>query len=378
VAQGVLVLQLTHRSVMVGVTQAATFVPVTFIALHGGRLADRFDRRRLLIWTQLLAIGSTAVLAVLAATHRVTVGALLVVAVLLGVQFAIAIPASQALLPSLVPPEELGPAVGLTSVSYNLARVLGPSVATAAVATLGFGLAFGLNSLSFAVLALAIAAIRVPPARRGAESGSDSIREALRVVWRNRRLRMLLAAIVAITIATEPVFTLSPAFAGDVFGRRAADAGLLVSAFGLGAILGAATLGRLLGRSARTRQRLAIGGIVGMSGGVVVLAAAGGFGIGLVGAGLAGVGFLVGNTAVTTDIQTIVPEGLRGRVMAIWTLCFLGLRPVSSIVGGVLADGLSPRVAAALLVTPGALAVAGLLWSAPARERAVVVPAPPT
>ena len=129
VAQGVLVLQLTGRSVMVGAAQAATFVPVLLLALHGGRLADRFDRRRLLIWTQVGAAAATAVLAILAAGHHAGVTAIVVVAVVLGIQYAVAVPATQALVPSLVSPQDLGPAIGLTSVTYNLARALGPPFA---------------------------------------------------------------------------------------------------------------------------------------------------------------------------------------------------------------------------------------------------------
>src|SRR4051812_10626700 len=145
VAQGVLVLRLTDSSLMVGVSNAALFVPVLLLALFGGRLADAFDRRRLLIGTQFLAMGATGVLAILAGSGNATVAAVLVVAVLVGVQYAVSIPAMGALLPALVDRSQLGQAIGMNSVTYNLARVIGPVVATAAIASVGFGWAFGIN-----------------------------------------------------------------------------------------------------------------------------------------------------------------------------------------------------------------------------------------
>src|SRR3954464_5592074 len=165
VAQGVLVLRLTDSSLMVGVSNAALFVPVLLLALFGGRLADAFDRRRLLIGTQFLAMGATGVLAILAGSGNATVAAVLVVAVLVGVQYAVSIPAMGALLPALVDRSQLGQAIGMNSVTYNLARVIGPVIATVTIAAVGFGWAFALNSLSFVALIVALSMLRLdrPP-----------------------------------------------------------------------------------------------------------------------------------------------------------------------------------------------------------------------
>jgi MFS family permease len=351
VAQGVLVLELTGSAFMVGLTQVATFVPVLVLGLHGGGLADRFDRRKLLMSTQVLAIASTGALAILAATGHATVPAIMVVALLLGIQYAVAIPALQAVVPSLVPPEQLGPAVAYSSVTYNLARALGPLLATAAVAALGFGLAFGLNSLSFVALFVAVAAIRLRPGSE-APHGRGSIRDGLRYAWRSRRIRSLLILVTAISVATDPVYTLAPTFARHVFGETAAQAGLLVSAFGAGAILAALLAGRLFGRSRATRRRAGVAGLVVLAAGMAGLAVSGSLPVGLIALGAAGVGYLLSITAATTGIQETVPDQLRGRVMALWTLCFLGSRPLAALLDGGLADLLSPRIATLLILVP--------------------------
>jgi MFS family permease len=354
VAQGVLVLQLTGRSVMVGATQAATFVPVLLLALHGGRLADRFDRRRLLIWTQLSAAGATAVLAVLAAADRAGVAAIVAVAVVLGIQYAIAIPATQALVPSLVPAEDLGPAIGLTTVTYNLARALGPLLATVSVALLGFGLAFGLNSLSFVALAVAVVAIR-PRGRPSADAGGP-IMEGVRLAWRTPRLRGLLLTVAAVTFATDPVFTLSPALAHEAFRRATSEAGLLVSAFGVGAIASAVVVGRMMRRPRGERARIGVAAMALLAGGLAGMAASPDIWVALAFLLVSGAGYLLTITTLTTGIQESVDDRMRGRVMSLWTLCFLGSRPLSALIDGALADALSPRWAALIMLVPLAVA----------------------
>jgi len=372
VAQGVLVLQLTGRSVMVGVTQGATFVPVLLLALHGGRLADRFDRRRLLIWTQVLAAVATGVLAVLAAKGLASVGVLIAVAVVLGIQYAVAIPASQALIPSLVPPEELGPAVGVASVTYNLARASGPLLSTVAITLLGFGLAFGLNSLSFVALAVAVAMIRPRATTPRRETGS--IREGVRFAWRTHQVRWLLLTITAISFATDPVFTLSPALAESVFHRTASDAGLLVAAFGGGAIVAAFTLSRYFRRAPAERIQVGMVSMGVLAGGLLLVAAVPSLSTAVAGLVAAGMGYLLAITTWTTGVQEAVSDDLRGRVMALWTLCFLGSRPIAAVIDGALADLWSPRIATAIMVAP--LVAAGLLLVPRLRVESVPAPRP--
>ncbi len=369
VAQGVLVHRLTGRSFMVGVTSAALFLPVLFLALLGGRLADRFDRRRLLIATQVLALAATGVLAVLTATGHVSVWALIVVAVLIGIQYAISIPTMGALLPRLVRPEQLGQAIGMNSVTYNLARVIGPVVATAAIAVLGFAWAFGLNRLSFVALIVALLMLRLPRAPRTERAGG-SIREAMSMAWRSPRLRMMLFAVAAVSIASDPVVTLGPAFARDVFHRRGADAGLVVAAFGVGAILAAVLLARWFRGPSRERFRGVPYAMLLFAAGVAAFAWIPSFWPALAALVVGGVGYLASSTTWTTALQEEVPDHMRGRIMGLWTIAFLGTRPLAALIDGSVADLASPRWAVLVVLVP-LLVVAAVgprrLRSGPAR-----------
>ncbi len=351
VAQGVLVFRLTGGSFMVGVTSAALFVPVLFLALVGGRLADRFDRRRLLIASQVLALAATGVLAVLAATGHVSVWAVIVVAALIGVQYAVSIPTMGALLPWLVEPERLGQAIGMNSVTYNLARVIGPVVAAAAIAWLGFAWAFGLNSLSFVALIAALLMIRLPRAPR-AERPGGSIREVMSLAWRSPRLRLMLAAVAAISIASDPVITLAPAFARHVFHRRGADAGLLVAAFGAGAILSAVLLARWFRAPAEKRFRAVPLTMVLFAASEAAFAWIPSFWPAMAALVVAGLGYLASSTTWTTALQEEVPDHMRGRIMGLWTLAFLGTRPLAALVDGSVADLAGPRWAVLVVLIP--------------------------
>jgi MFS family permease len=351
VAQSVLVKQLTDSSLMVGVTNAALFLPVLLLALFGGRLADAFDRRRLLVSTQVLALGATGFLAVLAGTGNASVGAVIVVAALVGVQYAVSIPAMGALLPALVDRAHLGQAIGMNSVTYNLARVIGPIIATATIAGVGFGWAFGINSLSFLALIAALLLLRLDREPRR-ESRGGSIREVMAVAWRNPRLRVMLAGVAAVSMAADPVVTLGPAFARDVFGHSENDAGLVVAAFGIGSICAAVLLSRTFRAPGPVRQRTLPWTMGLMAGGLAGFAFVPSFwpalGVLLVG----GVGYLASSTAWTTSLQEEVEDRMRGRIMGLWTLAFLGTRPIAALVDGAVADLAGPKVAVLVVLVP--------------------------
>jgi predicted MFS family arabinose efflux permease len=244
------------------------------------------------------------------------------------------------------------------SVTYNLARALGPLLATVSVALLGFGLAFGLNSLSF--VALAVAILSISPRGRPTRFEGGSIMEGVRYAWRSRELRMLLVSVAAVSVATDPVFTLSPALAQNVFHRSASQAGLLVSAFGAGAVASAVLVGRLMRRPSGERARVGLAATAVLAAGLAAMALSPVLPLALAALLLAGGGYLITITTLTTAIQESVAEGLRGRVMSLWTLCFLGTRPIAALVDGALSDTLSPRAAALLMLLPLAAAASAV------------------
>jgi MFS family permease len=363
-AQAVLVKQLSGSSFAVGMTTAALFVPVWIFALPGGRLADAVDRRRVLVAMEVLAMVATGALAALAATGHATVAAVVVVALLVGVQFAVSIPTMMALLPALVERRQIGQAIGMNSITYNVARALGPALATAIIATLGFGLTFALNALSFVALIVAVLMLRPrmtleADAADGADGGS--IREALAFAWSDRRLRAMLVGVASVAIASAPVVALAPTFAHDVFGERAADAGLLISGFGTGAIVGALFLTRAFRSHGRARFELLVPAGLILSASLIAFALSPSLPIGAICLALAGAGFIASNVTWTTGVQQAAPEHLRGRIMGIWTLAYLGMWPIAAPVGGAIADIVSPRVAVLVMALPVVVAaIAGV------------------
>jgi MFS family permease len=351
VSQGVLVYDLSHHSnFMVGVVQAAVFVPVLLLALQGGSLADRFDRRWLLIATQVLALGATGTLAVIVATGHASVPAVMVVAVLVGIQYAVAIPTMQALLPAFVDPRRLGEAIGLNSVTFNLARVIGPALSTVLI-SVSFGLAFGINSLSFLALIAALLLIRFHRPTRG-EGRSGSVREGLAYAWRNPRTLMILAAVLALSLAIDPMITLAPDIARNVFHRPRQDAGLFLAAFGFGSMCAAFLFVRVLRSPSSERYRKAPFLMLLFAAGVISFAWMPSVWLALVVLAIGGLGFLTSTTTWTTGLQEEVTEAMRGRIMGIWTLCALGSRPIAALIDGGVADVAGPRIAALVICIP--------------------------
>jgi MFS family permease len=352
VSQGVLVYGLSHHSnFMVGVTQAAVFVPVLLLALQGGSLADRFDRRWLLIATQVLALLATGTLAVIVATGHASIPAVMTVAVLVGVQYAVAIPTMQALLPAFVSPRRLGEAIGLNSVTFNLARVIGPALSTVLI-SVSFGLAFGLNSLSFLALIAALLLIRFDRPTRAAQGESRSVREGLAYAWRNPRTRIILAAVLTLALAIDPMITLAPDIARNVFHRPRQDAGLFLAAFGFGSMCAAFLFVRILRAPTEVRYRVAPWLMLLFAGGVIGFAWMPSMWAAIAVLAVGGLGFLTSTTTWTTGLQEEVSEAMRGRVMGIWTLCALGSRPLASLIDGAVADLAGPRIAALVITLP--------------------------
>jgi MFS family permease len=339
----------------VGLTNAALFLPVLFLALPGGRLADRFDRRRLLVAAQVLAMVATGGLAILAATGNVGVPAVLVVSAVVGIQYALSIPTMLALLPALVEPDELGMAIGLNSITYSAARILGPAIAAALITQVGYGAAFALNSLSFAALIFAVMKMRP---RRQVVDESGSIREALRFAWNDKRIRLMLIGVTTVFIAMDPLLTLGPAFV-TALGEPVSHAPWLMAAFGVGAIVAAAVATKGFRSHGSARYSALAPWTLVYAAGMAGLAFAPSIGVALLAVVAAGSGFLVTSTNWTAGLQEETPDPLRGRVMAIWTLCTLGSRPFASIFDGAMADATSPRLAATLLLVP--LVIVGLL-----------------
>ena len=210
VALNVYVRDLTGSSFWVGLTNAALFVPVILFALPAGAVADRRDRLRLLRSSQVLACALASLLAILVALDAGSRYVVIAIAAGIGLTIAVAIPAMQSMVPSLVPREELAEAIGMNALTFNLARAIGPAIASLTLTTLGTAVAFGLNAASFVPLIAALVLIRRPPFLREADAPPGPMREALVYAWTHVRTRTMLLAVVAIAVSLDPITTLTP------------------------------------------------------------------------------------------------------------------------------------------------------------------------
>jgi len=353
VALAVYVRDLTKSSFWVGLTNSALFVPVLLFAIPSGALADRTNRMRLLAWSQAGACALAGLLTGLAIGHSANRYAVVLIAAGLGLTVALAIPAMQAMIPSLVPFDELPEAIGLNALTFNIARALGPVLAAAVITTVGVNWAFGLNALSFAPLVVVLLVIGRPPFQREAEGPPGAMMEGLRYAWNHRRTRSMLIAMMAVSVSLDPITTVSPALARS-YHLATGSAGWIVSAWGAGAVVGI-TLGKRFIVYV-TRHGAGWLGLLIQGAGLIALGAVPAIGEAIPSALVVGFGYIICAIAFVTTIQNDVPERLRGRVMALWTVSFLGPRVVSAVIDGALADRYGPNVTTALFALPALLA----------------------
>jgi predicted MFS family arabinose efflux permease len=329
-----------------GLRSFAQEAPLLAFMLLGGAVADRIDRRRILLSSQLFQMVMAAVLGLLYATGHLGITAIVLIAFATGLMQSQSAPTYQAVITSLVPKERIANAVALNSLQFNLSRAIGPVVAGLLLAHAGAGWCFAANALSFVGVILALWTIRFPPPPPSRESLGRSLRAGLGHVAGDPRLRAatLLAAVAS--FLAFPLITYLPVIAGDVLKTGASGYSLLLTSVGVGAIAGA--LGTAHRGDAEGRGRL-------------MLLAFAAFGLVTVGASLSrwqwlsmlllvGSGFTLTTAFSTLNslVQEMAPEALRGRVLSIFGLAFRGGGPVGSLVaGGLVRSAGAPAVMAA-------------------------------
>ncbi|WP_297528077.1 MFS transporter [Thiohalobacter sp.] len=345
-AQAWLVYRLTESSFMLGLVGFLSLAPVLLFGLLGGAVADHLPRRRLFVWAQALAALQALALGMLTLAGTIEVGHILLLATLLGLVHAIEIPARHALVAELVPRQDLPNAVALNSATFNLARSLGPVTAGWLVGLVGEGWVFVINAASFlfviaALLRTDLADDRPAGLRRG------GVLDGLRLAWRTDALRRPLLLVGAVALFANPYLVLMPVFAREVFGGAAEQLGLLVGAAGLGALLGALRLARREG----TDGLEGMIGLAGLSLGAALLLFSRTPVLVLALPVLALVGFSLTSlvAATNTFLQLHAPDALRGRVMSLFSVIFIGLSPLGNLLAGSIAEGLGVRLTAAVL-----------------------------
>ncbi len=355
IAQVLLVYRLTGSPFLVGVVNFSQFAAVIFLAPVAGNAADRYDRRRLVIVNQICAAALAGLLALLTAIGEPSPAVVIGVALALGVTLALSTPALQAIVPALVNRDQLPSAIALNAITYNLSRALGPIAGVFVIARWDIPTAFAINALSY--LALAGALVLVTPAPQQIQStGRIRLRDSMRTVRADRMLMAPLVVVGLVSLTADPVNTLTPAFATEVYGRADTFTGFLVGSFGAGAVVSALLVtGRWkpsYGLIMVTLGLLALGmGMFAVSSTEV---------IGLAGLFIGGFGFLSSISAATSLLHLEVSDTERGRVMALWSLSFHGSRPIGSLVDGAIASLASIRLAGLVMVLPALAGCLGL------------------
>jgi MFS family permease len=332
VAQSFLVLGLTHSGTQLGLTTAARFLPVFLFGQLGGLFADRADKRRVLCVTQTCAGLLAAVFAVLTGTHEIRLWTVYVLALALGFVNVFDNPARQSFISEMVPTADLPNAVMLNSVSANMARVLGAAIGGVLAAALGLTLCFAFNALSFAAVLVSLAAMRAPalfPSRRVTREPGQ-IRQGLRYVRATPELLIPLIMIAVIgTLAWEFQVSL-PLMASKVFGGGAAAYGVMASVMGAGAAVG----GLVSAARPRPRARALCVAAIGWGIAILLAAVAPTMPLELAALVFVGYGSITFNSMAKTTLQLAAEPMMRGRVMALWGLAWLGSTPIGgSIVG---------------------------------------------
>ena len=382
VAQSWLVQQQTNSPFMVELLAASEFVPHAVLMLAAGWLADHYDRRKLLLLGQVTMMVLGAVLAVAAHLGWATPWVIIALSFAEGAAWATVTPSWQAIVPALVPREELPGAIALNSAQFNTARLLGPMIAGALLSAASAAFVFDLNVLSFLGIVTVLAVIKVPGAELAAvhTSGGElvqtgGVKTALRWALHEPGPRRIILGVFAFSLLAAPVQGLLPAMADQVLHVGAHGYGVLLSCLGAGAIVGALTLARL--PRGYPRHHLIPLSMLGFALCALV------YGLSrwplLSGAALAvgGVFWVWALASSSTAMQLLVPEGVRGRAMSVLALATTGPLPLGHLLGGTVAHAFGIR--AGVLGSCCALAVFAA-WSAWAREPAVdamQLPPPP-
>ncbi len=368
VAQAWLVYRLTGSALWLGIATFCQQAPVFFLATFGGLIADRHRRRTILVATQSAAMGLAFGLATLTLSGRVRVGHVLALATVLGVVNSVDSPTRQSFVIEMVGRDNLASAVALNSSLATGAAVIGPAIAGVAIKALGEGWCFLVNGVSFAAVIAGLLAMRglpEPPSGRPRESMRSRIVEGFRFVVTEERVRALLALLALAALTIVPSATLMPVFASKILHGDARTLGLLMGTQGVGALVA----GLLFASRRSSRGAWAVvGGACGAAGVTLVLfslSRTAWISIALMlplGAAL-----LTQVTGTNALIQTLTPDTLRGRVMAIWVMILMGFAPVGSLVAGWVATALDPRLP--LLVGGVACAVGAIVFARDAGKK---------
>lgn len=344
VAQSWLVLELSDSAFLLGLDAFAADAPLLAFALLGGILADRLDRRLLLMWTQVASVGTALILAALTFAGVVEVWHVIALSFLTGCIQAISVPTYLSFVPSLVPRQQLSSAIALNSIQFNISRMIGPALAGALLAGPGAAGCFLANACSYLAVVVGLkrmkktevpADTRVPVGR--------SFRQGAAFVMRRRIIFKLLVVVFSLSFLAAPVVTFLPLFARDVLGSGPRGYSLLLALFGVGAVAGAlsvATVPDVRGKVGRVLAAAA-----GLALTILAFAWSRSLLLSSAMALLGGAAVIACNAQLNTMVQSESPRRLRGRIMSMYGLAFRGGMPLGNLLAGALAQSYGGPIA---------------------------------
>ncbi len=366
VAEGWLVYQLTGSALALGAIRFLHTIPVTLLSVFAGGLADRYDKRRVLIVTQTVAMVMALLLFWLTLSGKAQFWHVGCLALVLGIANAFDIPTRQSFIVDLVGKPDLMNAIALNSSVFNAARIIGPAIAGIVIGSVGVAYCFLINAGSFLFVILGYSSLRL--AKKGHSESKNSqargIGAALREVRSNAILRRLLGMTALTSVFGMSYTTLMPIFAADIWNVGPRGLGALLSANGVGALLGSVTLA-FLSHSERSDLMVKIGS-TGFACTMIGFALSPSVYVAMVILLISGWFMVLFFATTNTLVQGQVTDGFRGRIMGLYTLCFIGLVPFGAFLGG----GIAKWMGAPFTVMLGALVClcgSGVLWRAPLR-----------
>ncbi|HEU0107222.1 MAG TPA: MFS transporter [Vicinamibacteria bacterium] len=356
-----------HDPFYLGLRAFASDAPLLAFMLLGGAVADRVDRRRILIISNVLQMALAAALGLLYATGNLGIIPILVIAALTGLTQSQSAPTYQAVITSLVPPRQIPNAVALNSLQFNLSRAIGPAIAGLLLARAGTGACFAVNAISFLAVIVAVIQIELPSAPAPKGTLGESLRAGLRHVAHDPLLSSLTLLGAAGALLAFPLITYLPVIAGDVLKTGVGGFSALLSSFGAGAIAGAVTTAHRGHVPRRGRTMLAALLVYGVT---VTAAMASRFQIlSMALLFVAGASLVTAFSTLNSLVQENAPGDLKGRILSIYGLAFRSGTPLGALIAGALVRSLgAPRVLGAFAALLALLALSNLAWNVRVRD----------
>ncbi|UCF71194.1 MAG: MFS transporter [candidate division WOR-3 bacterium] len=345
VARGWLVLQMTNSPFLLGLVSMLGTLPVLFVAPFGGALADNLNKRTVVITTQITAMVLAFALATLVLTKQIQYWHILVLASILGVTMAIDSPTRQSFIVEIVGKKDLLNAIALNSSIFNLARIVGPAMAGLIISAIGIVLCFYLNGISYLAVIIGLFMMKgnFNPTNRKRTHVLRDIREGFGHARRDKNIMSLILLVALSSIFIMPFAMLMPVFARDILKVGAKGLGMLLASAGVGALIGALSLAFL--SDYRKKGRFVIAGTTSFVIATILFSLSNTYYVSLILLLFLGWGMVMQNASINSLLQTITPDHLRGRIMSLYVLFFIGMMPFGSLQAGFIADHLGAQMA---------------------------------